>query len=176
KLNALDAFNRYILRSQSIALRLDKTRKAIAVLEGKPSTTALSLLRWRRGRNSYLDKIPDEINDDHGIIWYSPLLPFDRQSVKIFNEMVTEICLRHQIEPLVTLTSMGAGLFDATIPILFDNEDEDQKEQAWRCYETLFSECRAYGFVPYRYPHLFVDKIVSPEHGFWALAEKIKNA
>lgn len=126
---------------------LDKT---LMILAGEPSEVALPLAYWRSGT-----KPPDGVGlnpdrDRCGLIWFAPLLPMKTDACSRYVAMASEICIKHRIEPLITLTSLSERCWNSTIPILFDRDDPQQSENAYRCYQQLLETGRQHGFVPYR--------------------------
>jgi 4-cresol dehydrogenase (hydroxylating) len=123
--------------------------KTMQLFAGRPSEIALPLVYWLTN-NQPQGKIMKPDKDDCGLIWYSPLVPMEAQKVNEFTAMVTSICIKHQIEPLITLTSFSERSFDSTVPILFKKKDPSAVQRAHACYEELFETGKTLGFLPYR--------------------------
>jgi len=138
------------LANSVVGETLDTLTKTLQLLAGRPSEIALPLAYWRSGVMP-TDGSPMKPDiDGCGLIWYSPLIPMKPEKVREFTEMTRSICIKHKIEPLITLTSLSDRCFDSTIPILFDKQNEDEVRRAHACYEELFETGKAKGFVPYR--------------------------
>jgi len=134
------------------AARSAKTlRSALGLLRGRPNETTLPLAYWLDHR-----KIPpagqalDPARDACGLIWYSPLVPMSAGCVESTIDMVYEVTKRHQIEPLITLTSLNDRLFDCTVPLLFRSDEPGRLEAARRCYFELVQSGKKIGVYPYR--------------------------
>lgn len=125
-------------------------QKTLQLFGGRPSEIALPLAYWISGEKpeTGISMKPDQ--DGCGLIWYSPLIPMDPDKVQKFCTMVKSICIKHKIEPLITLTTLSDRCFDSTIPILFNKKDENATARAHACYLELFETGREHGFVPYR--------------------------
>ncbi|BCG64859.1 MAG: 4-cresol dehydrogenase (hydroxylating) flavoprotein subunit [Methyloprofundus sp.] len=124
--------------------------KTMQLFAGRPSEIALPLAYWLTNNQPPQGTAMRPDQDDCGLIWYSPLVPMQAEKVTEFTTMVTSICIKHQIEPLITLTSFSDRSFDSTIPILFKKDDPDAVLRAHACYEELFETGKKLGFLPYR--------------------------
>lgn len=138
-----------------LGARAGKTAATIAqsleLVEGRPNETALPLCYWRGGTVPPPGTLLDPARDGCGLIWYSPLVPMRPDTVRKYVKMVEEQCHRHGIEPLITLTSLNARLFDSTVPILFRRDDHDEATAARACYASLYDAGRELGTHPYRF-------------------------
>jgi len=131
-----------------IAEQIYATQQLFDVLNGIPSQIALPLAYLK---SKHTPDINGEMNpalDGCGLIWFSPLVPIRAEIVTIYIKNVYEICQRHQIDPLVTLTTVSNVCFDSTIPILFDKENG--QAQAKKCYQELMQMAHDIGIMPYR--------------------------
>jgi len=123
---------------------------ALDILDGAPSEVALPLAYLKTNLISReMGSISDRINEC-GLIWFAPLLPIEAPLVRDFTQEVTRICLAHDVEPLITLTSISERCFDSTIPILFDQTHSVSKDNARRCFNHLMKSAVEFGFFPYR--------------------------
>ncbi|MBK7891357.1 MAG: hypothetical protein IPJ84_11055 [Bdellovibrionales bacterium] len=91
---------------------------------------------------------PDQ--DDCGLIWFAPLIPIQPQLVRQFCKLATSICIRHQIEPLITLTAISERCFDATVPLLYTKQSPYGQQRAELCLQELLAAARSMGLFPYR--------------------------
>ena len=99
-----------------------------------------------------------------------------KESIKSFVEFVRKTCLKHKVEPFITLTVLHHDCADSTIPILYDKDDPDSVKNAFACNEELFEEGRKLGFVPYRMSvQQQMDKL-NPDHIHWKVCAEIKKA
>lgn len=139
-----------IVRDLHLVHVLGSINKIMRLFAGAPSEIALPLSYWRSGLIPSDGSPMDPDKDGCGLIWYSPLLPMKPALARQFVEMVTTICIKHRIEPLITLTSISDRCWDSTIPILFDRQNPEEVASARACYHELLESGRKYGFVPYR--------------------------
>lgn len=161
---------------KKLKMQLANVGRALEILEGKPSNVALPLAYLKNKKGHPVGELnPDK--DDCGLLWFSPLVPMDAPVVRDYVQEVTEICLAHEIDPMITLTAFSSRCFDSTIPILFSKQVAGDAENAKKCYEKLLKECSRMGFFPYR---LNIDQMnglfENPNvPAFW-MAQQIKNA
>ena len=157
----------------NIFLTLDRT---LQLLAGAPSEIALPLSYWISGTMPPPGQPMHPVRDGCGLLWYSPLVPMQPARVRAYVQMVEAICLRHRIEPLITLTSLSDRCFDSTVPLLFDRQDSAAIERVHRCHEELFAAGRAQGFVPYRTSVASMRLFMPDEVAFWSVVKQIKDA
>lgn len=160
-------------RLNNLANTLDATIKLIA---GSPSEIALPLAYWRSGNKPEIGKKMNPAKDGCGLIWYSPLVPMKSESVRKYVEMVKKTCIEHDIDPLITLTSLSDRCFDSTVPLLFDRENSEATKRAQACYDALFAEGKKEGFLPYRVGVQSMHLIAKENSSYWQLAKILKHA
>ena len=156
--------------------RVDAVYAAMTNFAGAPSQVALPLAYWKSGRRPPAGQAMDPARDACGLIWFSPLVPMKPGLVGAFVDCVTRTCLRHAIEPLITLTTVSDRCFDSTVPILFDPSDPGQVTRAHYCYDDLFARCRKLGCLPYRAGVHSMHHVVDPDTCYWQLVSQIKQA
>jgi 4-cresol dehydrogenase (hydroxylating) len=139
-----------IIRDLHLVNVLGTLNKTMQLFAGEPSEIALPLAYWRSGIMPADGTPMNPDKDGCGLIWYSPLLPMKPDLTRQYVEMVKTICIKHRIEPLITLTSISDRCWDSTIPILFDRQNPEEVARAQACYHELLETGRKYGFVPYR--------------------------
>jgi 4-cresol dehydrogenase (hydroxylating) len=139
-----------VIRNLHLVNVLGTLNKTMQLFAGEPSEVALPLSYWRSGTMPSDGTPMNPAQDGCGLIWYSPLVPMKPALVRQYVEMVKAICVKHQIEPLITLTSISDRCWDSTIPILFDRQNPEEVTRAQTCYHELLESGRQYGFVPYR--------------------------
>ncbi len=149
---------------------------AMQLIAGKPSQVALPLAYWRSATPPHPSGALDPARDGCGLIWYSPLVPMKSDSVRRYVEMIHDVCPRHGIEPLITLTSLSDRCFDSSVPLLFDRRDANQTARARSCYRALFEAGRREGLLPYRVGIQAMDWITRSDAPYWDLVAAIKSA
>ena len=141
----LKPFPAHKLKSQLVA-----ASRGLEILEGKPSIYALKLAYLKNGNNfeSFVQPNPDF--DKCGLIWFAPLLPIEPSIVFEFNKRVTEICLNHNFDPIITFISISERCFDCTMPILFDRTKPSEVQRAAKCRDELFQMAQDLQVFPHR--------------------------
>jgi FAD/FMN-containing dehydrogenase len=124
--------------------------KSLELIEGVPNETALPLAYWLGGKRSTPGAALHPSRDGCGLLWYAPLVPLDGATVGRYVDWVSKRMKDFGLEPLITLTTISNGIFDSTVPLLFDRADPDATRNAQTCLATLLEEGRAQGFAPYR--------------------------
>ena len=139
-----------LVRHSIIAETLGTLQKTLQLLAGRPSEIALPLAYWISGNKPAEGTSMQPDRDGCGLIWYSPLVEMTPDKVDNYIAMVQEICVKHKIEPLITLTTLTDLCFDSTVPILFDKNDSDAVSRAHACFDELLTTGRKQGYIPYR--------------------------
>ncbi|EFC45302.1 hypothetical protein NAEGRDRAFT_48420 [Naegleria gruberi] len=132
-----------------IVKALYAVNESLKLMNGEPSQVALPLAYWKAGKKP-TEKPMNPSQDGCGLLWFAPLVPLHPENVQEFVELAQRVCIKHGIEPLITLTSMNDRACDSTIPILFDRSDPEQVKKAHQCFDELFEEGSKLGYVPYR--------------------------
>ncbi len=156
-----------------LAGTLDQSLRLVA---GEPSDIALPLAYWRLGGDRPGGATLSPAEDGTGLLWYAPLVPMQPAAVAAYRGMVERVCTAHGIEPLVTFTSLSPRCFDSTVPILFDPEEPGARERAHACFDALFAEGKALGFVPYRLNVEAQRSAIDYDSTYWRLVGRIKQA
>lgn len=125
-----------------VALRgkLERAEELVRVVEGRPSTVALPLARWRTPR-------PDHPG---GLIWCAPLVPMRPSAARELTETVRRVTSDYGLDALVTMTTLSDRSFDCSIPLVFDGTSPTEAARARRCARVLHEELWSRGFFPYR--------------------------
>ncbi|MDP2838117.1 MAG: FAD-binding oxidoreductase [Candidatus Moranbacteria bacterium] len=151
--------------------------RALDILEGVPSTVALALAYLKNHHKSPVRDNLSPDKDECGLIWYSPLLPVEASFVRDYTQEITRICLSKGIEPLITLTTISERCFDSTVPILFDQNDEDESARARECHRLLLDLSKEMGVFPYRVDIDTMRKEFDQAEGAcFTMMQKIKKA
>lgn len=156
--------------------RIQKMKLSFDILEGRPNQIALPLCYRKMPLG-----LPDtsELNparDGCGLIWYAPLVPMKPETVRTYVDFVNQVCVKHRIEPLITLTTLSDRCFDSTVPILFNPQNPTEVAQAKACFAELLEEGRKLGFFPYRANIDMMGDLVNVDKTFWAMQKTIKDA
>jgi hypothetical protein len=125
-------------------------RQSLQLVAGRPNETALPLAYWRNPRPQPEGVARNPARDGCGLLWYAPLVPMRGSDARRFAEFVFRTTQQYGMEPLITFTTLNQAVFDSTIPLVFDRQDDGAAARAQACYEALLSGGRELGFFPYR--------------------------
>jgi 4-cresol dehydrogenase (hydroxylating) flavoprotein subunit len=164
------------LRGGPLSRQARTLAAAMQLVVGKPSRVALPLAYWRSAVPPRFDHDLDPAADGCGLIWYSPLVPMVPDRVRGYVAMISEICTRYRIEPLITLTSLSDRCFDSSVPLLFDRRSADATARAQACYSALLEAGAGAGYLPYRVGVQAMDWLVRPGLPCWDMVAAIKAA
>jgi 4-cresol dehydrogenase (hydroxylating) len=156
--------------------RVSALQSALRFLNGVPDERALKLAYWKSGKTPSEGALLDPARDGCGLIWYSPLVLMTPEQTTTYVKRTREICLAHQCDPLITLTSLSERAFDSTVPILFDPALPGALEQAHACFGALLEGGKQIGAVPYRYGVKHMAGLVDPSQRAWQLVRELKQA
>lgn len=161
---------------QQVRVLMETIEETVKLIAGSPSEIALPLSYWRSGKMPIRGHTRmDPAKDGCGIVWYSPLVPMKPALVRDYVEMVKRVCIAHQVDPLITLTSLSDKLFDSTVPLLFERQDPDAIERVQLCYQALYDEGKKLGMLPYRMGVQCMDLLGTSGSSYWQTAQKIKS-
>jgi 4-cresol dehydrogenase (hydroxylating) len=161
---------------KSLLMKLETLSRSMDLFLGIPSTVALPLAYRKSGILPKKLNDADVARDGCGLIWFTPLIPMKGEIVGKYEKIVRKVCIEHDVEPLITLSSLNERCFDSTVPLLFDKTDVIATEKVRACYDALWSECAKMNIFPYRLPTDEMHRITEKETPFWLLVRKIKNA
>ena len=167
--------SRYLQKSR-LALMAKRLSATLDIMQGKPSEVALPLAYWKANIEQPGGIELDPARDGCGLIWYAPLVPIKKDKVRLFVEMVKDICIAHGMEPLITLTSLSSRCFDSTVPLLFDRNNPDEAARAQQCYFALWEAGRKEGFIPYRMGIHSMRLVTQQKSPYWNMVNTLKTA
>lgn len=160
--------------SQLIGL-VDRLQAAIEIVDGVPSTVALPLAYAKSGQAAD-DADLNPARDGCGLLWYAPIVPMRRGVVEQFIEFAERTCSRHGLLAPITLTALSPRCYASTIPLLFDRTDPDTERRARMCFEELYEEGLARGFVPYRIGSQFMPVLERNGASVGPVVKTLKHA
>lgn len=146
------------------------------IMLGKPNKVALKLPYWRHSDNNILSRSSLSPGKDKcGLLWYAPLVPMKPEAMKDFTAFIRNTCPKYQIEPFITFTNLKHDCVDSTIPIVFDQDNEQAVRDAHICLDELVSEGLKKGFVPYRLNIDQQQNLLNKESDFWQTTNELKK-
>ena len=160
---------------KTLLMKLETLSRSMDLFLGIPSTVALPLAYRKSGTLPKKLYDADVARDGCGLIWFTPLIPMKPDLVAKYTELVRRECIKFNVEPLITLSSLNERCFDSTVPLLFDRNDIDAVERTRACYDALWSACAKLHVFPYRLPTDEMGRVTQKDTAFWLLVKKIKK-
>jgi 4-cresol dehydrogenase (hydroxylating) len=154
---------------------VDRLEAALNIVSGIPSTFALPLAYAKSGRANDKANL-NPANDGCGLFWYAPIVPMRGGTVGKFIEFAERTCSKYGVVPAMTLTTLSERCYACTIPLLFDRTDPDAELRARMCFEELYEEGLALGFVPYRIGSQFMPYLARHGATVGPLVQTVKAA
>lgn len=154
---------------------VERLQAALGVVVGVPSTVALPLAYAKSGR-ARDESALNPARDGCGLFWYSPLVPMRRGVVGQFIEFAERTCGKHGLLAPITLTTLSPCCYASTVPLLFDRAEPGAERRARMCFEELYEEGLALGFVPYRMGAQFMHALARSGAGVAPLVKAVKRA
>jgi 4-cresol dehydrogenase (hydroxylating) len=174
RLRCISAFAAAVGRPHLDGL-VDRLEAALKIVDGIPSTFALPLAYAKSGRaNDKTDLNP--AHDGCGLFWYAPIVPLRRGIVREFIEFAERTCRKHGVVAAMTLTTLSTRCYASTIPLLFDRKNPNAERHAVMCFEELYEQGLARGFVPYRIGSQFMPALARYQSSVGPLVQTIKSA
>ncbi len=176
-LNLLTRILPTIFVESKLEILKQRLQRLLDVVLGNPTEAALPLAYWRTGKKYIPGQNHNIAQDNCGLIWYSPLVINQPESVQTYVKFVRSVCKRFGMEPLITLTTLSERVFDSTIPLLFNRQNQEETRRAQACYQALLKEGQALGYFPYRLGIEQMDQVTGQKDSVsWQMVAKIKRA
>ena len=140
---------------------------------GIPITEAAGLTYWRKRF-----PVPTDINPNRdlcGLIWCSPLVPFDGKHVMNALKIIEEVLITHQFEPNIGLNCATDRSVIITVGIVYDREIPGEDQQALNCHNTLLEKLNEAGYIPYRLGIDAMKKLPQPQDDYGKLLHQLKK-
>jgi 4-cresol dehydrogenase (hydroxylating) len=110
-------------------------RPVFNLLKGIPTDQPLRSTYWRKRM-----PIPDQMNPDRdrcGLIWCAPVGPLSAEHVLEVTRLATEILLRWNFEPMLSVTLITGRAFMCVVSIAYDRDIPGEDERAMACYNEV---------------------------------------
>lgn len=159
---------------QEVKRGLAAAEEMYHIINGRPTKLALNLCYLK---NPIKERTFNPDNDNCGLIWYSPLVEMDFQSVSNYVKFIKSTCQKYKTAPLITLTSLNHMIFDSTLPIIFSKDSfNNETLNAHNCYNELLKMGKEKGYFPYRMGVAHMDELTKMAPNFFNIQGLIKKA
>jgi 4-cresol dehydrogenase (hydroxylating) len=145
---------------------------------GIPNGRFLAGAYWRR-RGGLPPGFPAGANpalDNCGLLWVSPVLPMRGTDMLRAHALAEPVFQRHGFDLFATFSMINERALGGVLTIAFDKEDAAETARAHACYEELFQEMMAAGYIPYRVGQQSLDKLDNGDDCYWRTVARIKDA
>jgi 4-cresol dehydrogenase (hydroxylating) len=149
-------------------------KKALLIFKGMPSTASMQS-PYFRSKRKYNDYNPNPAQDNCGLYWISPVVPFTGNDViKVF-QIGEKICTKYHFDFAPTYSLASSRFIDNTIPLMYNKDDKEETLRAQKCNQELINEFKKAGYIIYRAGITSMDLVVDKDDTFWKLKKDIKN-
>ena len=143
-------------------------------LVGSSAETGLAAVYWRKRPPPPEQMDPDR--DRCGIIWCSPVIPFDGKAVNHCVKIIEEIMLSFNFEPNLAIQCISMRVVYIIGSIVYDRDRPGQDEVAAKCHDVLLKSLTKSGFIPYRLGIQAMDALPNAVDDYVNILKTVKNA
>lgn len=143
-----------------------------SMLRGYPSEATMKMVYWRK--RGAMPANPEPLRDRCGLLWFFPTLPCKGKVVHDAAQLIESTCSDYGFE-----TNLGfLMLTERTIVIIgglvFDRDQRDEDERAFRCHNELLSSFIERGWSPHRLGIQSMDRMQQADAGLLQLMRSLK--
>ncbi|UTW42669.1 FAD-binding oxidoreductase [bacterium SCSIO 12844] len=113
--------------------------------------------------------------DGSGLIFFVPKIPFKPENIKESLEIVKTISDKYDYEVPVTYQFKSQYFCYLVLPVLFDKNNQNDVDKAYKYYIELFNSFKDKGYIPYRVPDISMRDMFSKDTNYNDLTHKIKT-
>jgi 4-cresol dehydrogenase (hydroxylating) flavoprotein subunit len=119
-----------------------------SVFLGHPNTLGPASTYWRKRVAIANRNNPDR--DRCGLHWVCVALPFAGEHVAKVTNVVEEVALGHDLEPMCMFFNMSQWYMKSFIVIMFDRDAPGEEERARSCHDQILARLTGAGYPPVR--------------------------
>ena len=108
----------------------------------------LAMLYWRK--RGPVPKRPDPDRDRCGVLFCSPIVPFDGREVDVAVRIIERTLTEHGFDPALSVHGVSPRVVIMPTLVLFDRDAAGEDERALECHAALVARLAARGFHPGR--------------------------
>ena len=143
-------------------------------LIGTSSDTGLSSVYWRKRTPPPKQMDPDR--DRCGVIWCSPVVPFEGKAVNRCVKIIEEAMLSFNFEPNLAIQCISMRAVYIISSIVYDRDQTGQDEVAKKCHDILLERLTESGFIPYRLGIQAMDALPEAADDYINVLRTLKSA
>ena len=137
-----------IFSGWDLSRALELLKPVYGLMKGIPTDKPLRGAYWRKRTPP-----PDQMNPDRdgcGLLWCSPIIPFDGAQSEVLTALVTETMLTCGFEPQISLTLATGRAIACVISICYDRDIPGEDARAMACHRKLLKLFSENGYPCYR--------------------------
>jgi 4-cresol dehydrogenase (hydroxylating) len=149
-----------------------------AMNRGIPNGRFLAGAYWRR-RGGLPADFPRHANpaaDNCGMLWVSPIIPMRGADLLALHAMAEPVFREHGFDLFVTFSMINERALGGVITVAYDKDDPAEVERARQCYRSVFDQCMAAGYIPYRVGNQSMADLDPHGDVYWQTVARIKAA
>jgi len=127
---------------------LELLKPVYGLMKGIPTDKPVASAYWRKRNAPPQNMDPDR--DRCGLLWCSPVLPFDGEHAESLTGMISRIMLSCGFEPQISLTLVTDRAIACVISLSYDRDVEGEDERAMACHRELLQFLAESGYPCYR--------------------------
>jgi 4-cresol dehydrogenase (hydroxylating) flavoprotein subunit len=143
-------------------------------LIGPCTGTGLASVYWRKKSPPPERMDPDA--DGCGVIWCSPVAPFEGHAVIDCLKIIEEATADFAFEPIIGIQCLTFRAVYVVASITFDRLESGQDQAALACHDHMLRRLAQNGFIPYRLPLTAMGSLRSSSDVYGRLLKAIKTA
>ncbi len=142
---------------------------------GKPLTRQVAMCYFRKE-----SKVPEtmDLDRDHcGVIWCSPLVPFQGEDIAKALDIMKRTYQQHELEPNLGMNFLSERVVAFTAAIIYDRDESSQERRAMQCYNAMKDQLEESGYHLYRLgTQSMREGCITANKEYNGLLKKIKKA
>ncbi len=143
---------------------------------GIPDNFPIRAAYWRK--TTPIPDVMDPDKDNCGMIWMSPVVPFEGGEVDKSFGIISSIIEKHNFEPAITFQCLSERAINVIISISWDRDLAGEDARAEACYLELNNTLKESGFLSYRTTTLSMShkELISGADEYDNFINKLKSA
>jgi len=159
--------------SDSVDMITFETPNVENPLVGSSLDTGLASVYWRKSSAPPAEMDPDQ--DKCGVIWCSPVVPFDGAAVIDCLKIIEETMNSSNFEPIIGIQCISMRRVYIIASIIYDRQRQGQDESAMECHDLMLQRLTSEGFIPYRLGIQAMNALPESIDDYVSLLKDLKN-
>jgi 4-cresol dehydrogenase (hydroxylating) len=141
---------------------------------GVPAGNRITLPYWRK--RSKPPEVTDPEGDRCGVVWCSPVVPYQGRHLSAAVRIIEETALAHGLEPSIGARCSRERTIDLVVGLMYDRDVPGEDERAMACHDEVLSRLIARGYLPERLGIQSMDALPPARDDSPQLLARIKGA